>query len=282
MLRFYVRMTKRFFPIATLTSIFLLAPFAHADLPQMAEHPWLGYFIGIQNRKSQFGITGKGDGIMHPLKRDGTPQATTNPIKVHYEILETSPEGKVVSKQVRADTLQTNHEATDDPKEPVKFTGKVTGDAAFAVVVTPERGGYSITGTITDKGTLTGSLQFVITIDWNPYKAGITGDGEEALEKFEKKVKRDALRLVTVSGEREKIEFLDKVNPSKLYPDGFTKAELRTEGYTEVTYEMEAVGKSKITFEDKGEKEFWNGFSTRWSVDEGGDPAQAKLIITEK
>ena len=106
------------------------------------------------------------------------------------------------------------------------------------------------------------------------------GDEDDALEKFEKKVKRDELRFETVGGKREKIEFLDKVTPAKLYTDGFTEAELRTGGYGGVTFGMEAVGKSKIEFEDKGEKELWSGFSTRWSVNADGDPGAAKLIVT--
>ncbi len=191
------------------------------------------------------------------------------------------PDGKVVSKQVKSDSLTSEHPAVEDPKDPVTFTGKVTGDAAFEVTVAPERGGYSMTGKITDKGTLTNPLQFVITMDFDPYKNG-AGDGDDAQENFEKKIKRDELRFETVSGKREKIEFLDKVNPATLYQEGFTTAELRTEGYGGVNFEMEATGKSRIVFEDKGEQEFWKGFSARWSVNEDGDPAQAKFIVTAK
>lgn len=273
-------MNKTLLPIA-LSTILLSAAYVHAELPALLEKPWLGHFIGIKERKLQFGLTSSGEAVLHPLQRGGEVHALFNPIKIKYEILETTPGGKVVSKQVKAESLSSEHPAVENPEGPVTFTGKVTGDAAFEVTVAPERGGYSMTGKITDKGTLTNPLQFVITIDFDPYKNG-AGDDDDAQEKFEKKIKRDELRFKTASGKREKIEFLDKVNPAKLYEEGFTEAELRTEGYGGVTFEMEATGKSKIVFEDKGEKEFWSGFSPRWSVNQDGDPAQAKLIVTAK
>lgn len=276
-------MKMSFFPIA-ISSFLLAAPAAHADLPGLNEKPWLGHFIGITDKKFQFGITTKGEAVLHPLKRDGSVHSLFNPINVHYEILETMPDGKVVSKQVKQETLASEQPAVENPEGPVKFTGKVTGDAAFEITVTPERAGYSLTGKVTDKGSLANPLQFVITMDFDPFKGG-PGKGddekaEQAVENFEKKIKRDELRFKTTGGKNEKIEFLDKVNPSTLHPGGFTEAELRTEGYGGVTFELEAVGKSKIVFEDKGEKEFWNGFSARWSVNQDGDPAQAKLVIT--
>lgn len=273
-------MKKPFLNFAISTSLLLAAPLANAELPQLTEKPWLGCFLVIKDRKAQFVMTAKGDMELFPLKRSGEVVSLHGPVKVHYEILETAPDGKVVSRQVKEETLSTEAAATADPDGPIMFTGKVTGDAAFAVIVAPERGGYSITGKITDKGTLTGSLQFVVTMDWTPYKDGKVGDGDDAEEKFQDKVKRDQLKIETIGGKREKIEFMDKVNPSQLYPDGFLESELKTEGYDGVDFKLEAIGQSKIVFEDKGEKEFWSGFSTRWSVNESGDAGQAKLIVT--
>lgn len=280
----YLPMKNPFPHFAVASSLFLAAPLAHAELPPLTEKPWLGYFVGLNDKKFQFGITSKGEAILYPLKRDGTPHSLFNPIKLHYEILETSPDGKVVSKQVREETLASEQPPSENPKDPVKITGKVTGDAAFEVTVAPERGGFSLSGKITDKGSLTNPLQFVVTVDFDPHKngPGTAADGKEddAIEKFEKKVKRDELRFETVARKREKIEFMDKLNPATLYPDGFTQAELRTEAYGGVTFGLEAVGKSKIVFEDKGEQEFWKGFSARWSINEDGDAGQAKLIVT--
>ncbi len=275
----YLPMKKAFFPVAICSSLFLLSQAANAKLPQLNEKPFLGYFIGIKDRKLQFGVTSDGKAMLFPLKRDGSPVSLFNPIPVSYEILETMPDGKVVSKTIKVESLATTHPATENPETPVTFTGMVTGNAAFEVTVAEERGGFSLSGKITDKGTLTNPLQFVISINFNPYKEG-GGKDDEALEKFEKKIKREELSLTTTDSKREKIEFLSSVNPAKLYSQGLTKAELKTEGFGGIGFGLEAVGKSKIMFEEKVEKPFWNGFTARWSVNEDGDPAQAKLIVT--
>lgn len=162
-------MKRNLLPFA-ISSLVFSAPLSHAQLPQLGEKPWLGHFIGIKEKKFQFGITSKGDAVLHPLKRDGTMVALFNPIKVNYEILETMPDGKVVSQQVKVDSLASAQPPVEDPKLPVTFTGKVTGDAAFEMTVAPERGGFSLSGKVTDKGSVTNPLQFVVTIDWNPYR----------------------------------------------------------------------------------------------------------------
>ncbi len=273
-------MNKMFISVA-ISSILLAAPTVHAGLPALLEKPWMGYFIGLKERRLQFGLSSTGEGVLYALDRRGEIHAASNPIKVKYEVLETMPDGKVVSKRVDSDSLTSEHPAAEDPKGPVTVDGKVTGGAAFRLIIAPERGGYSMTGKITDKGELTNPLEFVITIDFDPYQNG-PGEGEDAVENFEKKIKRDEFRFTTTDREKEKVEFLDKVNPAKLHEKGFTEAELRTEGYGGVTFQLEATGKSKMVFEDKGEKEFWTGFSPRWSVNEDGDPSQAKLIVTAK
>ena len=279
-------MKRSFLTLAIPTCLFLSAPLGQADLPSLSEKPWLGYFVGFSDRKFQFGVTGQGEALLFPLKRDGSVSGLFSPIKVKYEILETTPDGKVVSKQIQDDTLTSSQPASANPESPVKFSGKVTGDAAFELTAAPERGGFSLSGKITDKGTLTNPLQFAITIDFDPHpngaSPGANGEKSASAEKFEKKIKGEEIRLRTVGGDREKIDFLDKVNASALHPDGYVEAETRTEGYSGINFALEAVGKSKMTFEDKGENYFWKGFSLRWTVNPDGDPAQAKLVVTAK
>ena len=272
-------MRKTFVPIAICSYLLFLTQAAHARLPELNEKPFFGHFIGIENKKLRFGITSKGKAILYPLKRDGSPLALFNPIPVNYEILETMPNGKVVRKAINVESLATAQPATKNPETPVTFTGKVKGDATFELSVVEEKGGFSLSGKITDKGKLTNPLQFVISIKLKPYRERAAKDGD-AREKFEKKIKREQLKLVTTAGKREKIEFLSNVNPAMLYPEGFTEAELKTEALGGVGFELLAVGESNIVFEDNGEMPFWKGFTARWSVNENGDPAQAKLIVT--
>ena len=271
-------MKKTFLPLVLFSA--LLIP-AQAELPGLNEKPWLGYFVGIKDRKFQFGVTSKGEAILYPLKRDGSVQSLFNPIKINYEILETMPDGKVVSKRVKEESLSSEQPATEDPKQPMKLTGKVTGDAAFELVITSERNGFSISGKITDNGTLTNPLRFAVSVAFDPHKNAVK-ETESAQEKFEKELKREEIKLTLTNRDREKVEFLEKVNLAQKFPEGFTSAELDTEGYNGVEFALEAVGKSKIVFEDKGEQEVWKGIPFQWSVNPDGDPAQAKLIITAK
>lgn len=250
------------------------ASHATAQLPGLSEKPWLGYFLGLKDRKFQFGIITDGDALFEPLKRDGSAVSIHNPVKIHFEVLETMPDGKVVSKTIRKDTLASQSPAIEDPSKPVTFTGKVTGDAAFEVTVIPERGAVTFTGKITDKGTLSNPLSFAITSDFSPYKNASADDAEK--DSFEKKIKRDEIRLEMVSGDREKLEFIEKTNPAETFKEGFTSADIRTEGYGGVGFEFEAVGKSKIIFEDKGEKALWDTFSLRWISTEPSDKLTIK------
>ena len=274
-------MKKTFLPIAICSSILLLSQGVRAELPELNEKPFLGYFVGVNNKKLQFGITADGKAVLYPLKRDGSPVALFNPIPVTYEILETMPDGKVVSKAIKPATLASSQPATLNPKTPVTLTGKVTGDAAFEISVTEVRDGFSLSGKVTDKGTLTNPLKFAISINFNPYKER-GGKDDAAREKFVKSIKRDDLKLVAVGGKKGKIGFTEEVNVADEYSDGITSATLETGGYGGVEFTLEATGDSKIVFQDKGKQAVWNGFTTKWSVNEGGDAAQAKLLVTAK
>lgn len=262
-------------------AILSLAPTTHAELPMLTEKPWLGYFLGYKDRKFQFGITSKdGQAIFEPLKSNGTPVNIHSPIKIQFKVLETMPDGKVVSRQIKASTLASAHPASDDPEKPVTVTGKVTGDIGFEYTITPERGAISISGKITDKGTVTNPVAFAVSMGFTPYKwQSEKPDDDKA---FEKKMKGDEMRLQLTSGKRAKIEFIDNINPATTHPEGFLAAEIRTEGYGGVNFELASTPKSKITFEDKGENPLWKTISLQWRVDEGADPATEKLTFGAK
>lgn len=249
----------------------------HAELPMITEKPWLGYFLGLKDKKFQFGITSKGEMVYEPLKRSGEAVNIHNPVKVHFEVLETMPDGKVVSKQVKAETLESTSPAVIDPEKPVLITGKTTGDAAFEVAIIPDRGEMSVTGRITDKGSLKNPLTFAVTFDFAPYKSETMDDDE--MKKFLKKIKRDEIRSELVDGGRAKLEFADEGNPATLHPKGFTALEIRTEAYGGVGFKFEASQKSNIILEDKGDRPLYKGFSIRWMINADADPTKEKLTI---
>lgn len=268
--------------IALAAGLFLTPSGAQADLPGLKEQPWLGYFLGMETkRKFRFGITAKGQGTLDALKSDGKPVYMHNPIQINFDVIETTPEGKTIRKQFQPDSLATDQEAVQDPRDPVTFRGKVTGDAAFEVTVTPERSGFSVSGRLTDKGTLTNPLHFAISADFTPYVSK-PGDDPSKMERFEERAKKDVLRYETVSRKREKLEFLEETNPATTVSEALTSAHIEADGYDGIEFELKASEKSKLTFDDKGPRPLWKGFTLRWTANEGVDTATQKLTVTVK
>ena len=268
--------------IAIAAGMFLVPSGAQADLPGLKKQPYLGYFIGIEHRKKmRFGITAKGQGVIDPLDDEGMPVFSKVPFQVNFAVIETLPDGKKVKKQINSDTLASEQPATEDPKAPITFRGKVTGDAAFEVTVYPERGGVAVSGKLTDKGTLTNPLHFEISLDVKPYPQK-PGAGKSEIEAFETRAKKDVLKYDTVSRKRGKIEFLDETNPSKVVGESMTKLDFETDAFDNKEFEIQTTDKAKLTFEDQGSKPLWSGFTLSWKVDEGADAATQKLTITAR
>lgn len=268
--------------LALAAGLFLTPSPAGADLPGLKEQPYLGYFIGIEHkRKMRFGVTAKGQGVIDPLNSKGNPVFAKVPFQINFEVVETMPDGKTVRKQVDSDTLTTDQEASKDPRNPITFRGKVTGDAAFEVTVYPVRGGVAVSGRLTDKGTLTNPLHFGISLDVKPYPRR-PSDDEAKIKIFEKRATKDVLRYETVSRKRGKIEFLDDTNPAVVVGESMSKLDFKTDAFDNNQFEIETTDKAKLTFADTGAKPIWNGFTLLWKADEGADPATQKLTITVK
>ncbi|QTN33967.1 hypothetical protein HZ994_17135 [Akkermansiaceae bacterium] len=268
-------------PLLAIISLAAAIP-SHADLPMIQEKPWLGTFLGYDSKSARFGISSKGNALIEPLKRDGTPIAVTNPVKVKFDIFETLPDGSTVRKMIADDAFTSDSPASIDPDKPVTIRGKATGDATFEITASEDRGAISLTGRITDKGTLTNPLRLAISIDLLPYKYSNQGDKDSQQKSFEKKAKRDEIRIELANREKLKFDFLDTMNLHEKTKDGFVSAEIRTEGYGGLRWNLTASPKSKLHFEDKGDRPVWNGFSISWSVNEGADPAAEKFTIEYK
>ncbi len=277
------RIMKNAFPcIAIAVGMFLTPSAVQADLPGLKEQPWIGYFIGIEHRKKmRFGVTAKGQGVIFPMDDKGEPVFAKVPFQINFEIVETLPDGKTVRKQINSDSLASEQPPAEDPEKPIIFRGKVTGDAAFEVTVSPERGGVGVSGKLTDKGTLTNPIHFEISLDVKPYPQK-PGDEEAKIKTFEKRAKDDELRYDTVSRKRGKIEFLEETNPATAIGESLAKLDFQTDAFDNKDFEIITTDKAKLTFEDLGTKPLWNGFTLRWRVNEGADAATQKLTITAR
>ena len=259
-------------------SLLVIAGNAHADLPMLKDDPWLGSFIAFKGRDARFLLSSKGNAKFEPLKRDGSPIAATNPITVKFLVIETLPGGKTVSKKIDGDAFTSESPATLDPKEPVTIRGTVTGGAKFEVTVSGGKGEVSFSGRITDKGSITNPLHLSVSFDFKPYRSGAIMDKEQQ-KNFDKKTRKDEIKLELSGGGRETLEFLDAMDPVEKVPDGFSAAEIRSEGYNGLRWNLTATPNSTLRFENTRVQPLWNGFTIIWTPSEGADPGAEKFTI---
>ena len=267
------------YPLLAATALlhFSAAP-ARADLPNLTKDPFFGYFLGVEDRDILFGITIRAEGIIHPLDRRNDTLRLSNPISFDFRVLEHAGDGKIVRKNIDFPSLKTEQEAVVDPKEPVSFSGKVTGDAAFSVTVAHNRDGYHFTGSVTDKGSLENPLEFGIDFSFDPYR-GVETSSAEDLKKFTKMARRDSLEIVTITGEKVKFGIDEEVDFKEKFPDGVTSVKLDTVRYDGTGFKLTATKGSKITFEDEGKQPVHKALKLLWTANSGADPTKERLTL---
>jgi len=251
---------------------------ANADLPNLTKEPWFGYFIGFSDRDILLGITTKAEGVIHPLDSRKKFLRLSNPINFDFQVLEQTSDEKVVRKTINIQSLATEQEAEINPEKPISFTGKVTGDAAFAVTVAHDRGGYHFSGSVTDKGTLTDPLEFGIDFKFDPY-LGVSMNSKDDREKFEKMARRDELEIVTTKGEKVKFDIDDEVDFQKKFPEGISSMTLETVRYGGTDFKLIASTGSKISFVAEGTNPVHKALDFLWTVNSGANPAEEKLTF---
>lgn len=104
-------------------------------LPILTERPWMGYWIGFETKKWDFGIGAKGKGLMIG-KRDGERISSYRHFRVEF-MLEEKIDGKWVKREMKPDGFETVQEATEEP-EKLEFVATYTdgGQARFGYVFT--------------------------------------------------------------------------------------------------------------------------------------------------
>jgi len=264
----------------TYASVFFIST-CFAQLPSLSDQEWANYFLAIETREFKFGITSKGEETFHPLNKSGKIQSVYTPVKFNIEILEIDPDGKTVSKQIREDSLETNDSAILNPRIPVTYRGKVTGDAAFQVTFTPERDGFGVAGKITDQGDLKHQLKLVVSIGFDPYRKLSNPDKSE-LKTFESRTRRDHLKVNVSFSEKDKFDLDEKVNLQEKFPDGAESLSYRADGYDSIDFGLRAHGNSKLTFPDGEELMIGNGVNVQWTTQGTEQTDEDKLVVTAK
>ena len=245
-----------------------------AALPTMTEKQWLGYFVGVENRAFRFGFTSEGAAQIIPMGKKGEPASNKLIIPVGFEVLETMPDGKVVSRQIQPASLESAQPATDKPRN-VVIKGKVTGDASFEIFINEERGGFSLGGRLLEPGTLKNPLRFAIGLKIPDVYANTKKDGDKKAENaFEEKTKRDRLQLVWTDQKRVKQSLAERVDASskEISGPGIASLQLELSAYDGKKIEVTASENSSIALVNKPQSSLVEGFSMSWTADVAKDP----------
>lgn len=255
-----------------------------AELPTMTEKEWLGYFVGVQNKAFQFGFTSDGKAMIKPGKK-GAWVSSKLIIPVIFRVLETTPGGKVVSRQILPGSLESAQPATDKPQN-VVIKGKVTGGAVFEIFVNEERGGLSLGGRLLEPGTLQNPLRFVIEMRIPDVYVDAKKNGDKKAKKaFEDKTRNDRLQLVWTDKKRVKQSLTEAVDAGSaaISGPGIAGVQLELGAYNGRKLEIMASENSSITLENKSPAALVEGFSMNWAADVAKDPeGKARLSIGMK
>ena len=256
-----------------------------ADLPVMQEKEWLGYFLGFEGKKSQFGVTGGGKSAIKVLGKQGSPLSSQLTVYVDVLVEELFPDGKVTARRIAPESLESAHPAATKINQAV-IAGKVTGDASFELFVNEDRGAISLGGRLVDPGTVKNPLRFSIRLRFqDAYLYDEPSEDKKKIKAFENKIKNDRMQLVWTDRKRVKQSLSEAVDASsaELNGPGVAALQMEISSYLGARFEVSATGNSSMQLSNADMKPLHRGFNLTWSADPEKDPeAKARLVIDVK
>lgn len=259
---------------------------ARAQLPSLNDDGFLGYFVGFENKRYQFGITAQGRSTLKVIGKKGEPLTDKLTVAVEFLVEEILPEGKTYVRFIVPTSLESAQPATDKPKN-IVFRGKVKGDAAFEVSMNEDRGVVSLGGRLLDPGTLTKNpLRFSIRMkfpDAYPYEK--KGGDKKQQKAFEEKSKGDRLQLMWTDGKKVKQATSISVDAGSndLNGPGIAAAEIEFSSYQENKIQVTASENSVMKLSNSPAGALQEGFFLTWIADPAKDPeGKARLSLEVK
>jgi len=248
---------------------------AAAELPILAHRDLHGYYAIHETQRYVFAMECDGTIQIIPRKRDKEWVAVANRIRLEYGIEELQPEGKVVFKQTRFGSLESEHEATDDIDRLV-IRGVATGDAVYELVIEQSRDVFSIGGRVVDPGGLTEHpVRFVLRVSLpNVYRRTQAGDRDGQRE-FEKLTRRDYIELIRLDGSRQQLTHDDNqpLDGEALSGAGLESIEMRVSYYEGRRFFFAATKESGMMIgEDRSPGAWYEGMMLIWTTDPTKDP----------
>ncbi len=246
-------------------------------MPALQVKPWEGCFVGHETRACQVALGCDGMAVITPKNRRGDSFGPNRALALAMTIEEVLPGGRVVTKRIDPDSLETKDEPTAKP-EIIKYRGKVTGGASFEVVMEFDGSKLSIGGRVLDSGKLKNPLRFVVkTVMRDLYHGADPKDRE-----FRRKVKDDEVRYQTIDGKRGKIEMGEVVDVAKEIGDkGLATMRFESDAYDGRRFEFSCVDGGAIRIEHPAGKPLVGGMMINWYSDPKKDTeGKARLEIS--
>ena len=216
-------MKRTFLLLATMMSS------VYAELPVHADRTeWLGYFIGWDGRKYDYGVGSEDlEGLLHPKK--GKSRTSHKEVKVNF-IVQEEIKGKWVTRKALKEGgyTTTAKEAILNSKKPVDFTLTVTGDTKVEFVHAVTSKGVMVKPKVIEKKT-ENPIRVGLKFSLRSFHS-IKSDTEP--EKIEKAIKSDVFigkRLK--DGKKVKVKFEDTdvdLNDEKHFAEGMSELEIKS------------------------------------------------------
>ncbi len=261
------------------------SPIASAQLPNLDDHPWIGYFLGSENRKFTFGLTAVAKGKITPMDSKGEPVADANNLSVTIGIEDIKPDGGTIMRQIKPETLETTDPASADFKT-ATFRGTVSTGAKFEATIEQDRGAISIGGRILDPGPNKNlKSRFAVRLNVpNTYSKTKTETKQEQKD-FEKKLKEDRFQVKWTDGKRvkEKIDTEVDAGSKEINGPGIAEVEIELSAYKGSKLVFSASPNSAILLTNGKVAPLYEGFGVSWSPDPVKDKdGKARLTIEVK
>jgi len=251
-----------------LTLLAVLTSSSFAELPVHADRTeWLGYFIGWDGRKFDYGVGSEDlEGLLHPKK--GKARTTHREVKVNFVVQEEIKGKWVTRKAVKEGGYTTTaKEAILNSKKPVDFTLTVTGGTKVEFLHAVSSKGVMVKPKVIDKKT-ENPIRVGLKFSLRAFHS-IKSDTEE--EKIEKAIRNDVFigkRLK--DGKKVKVKFSDTevdLNDEKHFAEGMSELEIKSKQYGSDSFVIE-LGSDKVGVLDvDAKKEIYRGLTIYWWAD---------------
>jgi len=244
--------------------LFLMSmPPVMAQLPTLLEKPWLGHFLGYQQRGFQFGVKEDGKMVFEAKNDKGTFMGFVRSVNINPEVVEMVG-GKPIIKQIIPESLVSVDKPTDKPTK-ITYRGKVTGDAEFEVFLEFDGATIFMGGRLLSSGTLTNPLQFQIRArHYDVYDK--MQDARVLTE-----AKKDRLDYVRTDKKKGKAEWLEPINlgSDEVSGKGLTQLMVEIKCYEDRKFEYSLMGDGLLIMESlRGQAAPpREGFSVIWRAD---------------